>query len=101
MERYGTPHPAKYKLSSCEKNKIPAKEIQFLKKKKNFFQRMFSPRFHFSGLNQLRVLDPAYFSLLLPSRIGHLNFFYTSQKLSFSTEQIRRTNFFVWRTNLL
>ena len=34
MERYGTPHPAKYKLSSCEKNKIPAKEIQLLKKKK-------------------------------------------------------------------
>ena len=39
MERYGTPHPAKYKLSSCEKNKIPAKEIQFLKKKKKFLPK--------------------------------------------------------------
>ena len=83
------------KQNSCQRNSIS-------EKKKNFFQRMFSPRFHFSGLNQLGVLDPAYFSLLLPSRIGHLNFFYTSQKLSFSTEQIKRKFFIlVWKTSFL
>ena len=67
MDRYGTPHPAKYKLSSCEKKQNSCQRNSVSEKKLSFFQRIFGPRFHFSGLNQLRVLDPDFLTTVAQS----------------------------------